>query len=71
MDPFRRIRTVTGDPEMVRLGVGLQMNYIGSPMIFAGEELGFQGRDGEDSRRPMRWDRRGTRTTGPCRCSRT
>src|SRR5450755_3356437 len=36
MDPFRRVRTVTGDPEMARLGVGLQMIYIGSPMIFAG-----------------------------------
>src|SRR5664279_2752905 len=49
---------------MARLGVGLQMTYIGSPMIFAGEELGFQGRDGEDSRRPMRWDRRGDWDTG-------
>lgn len=47
-----------------RLGVGLQMTYIGSPMIFAGEELGVQGRDGEDSRRPMRWDRRGDWDTG-------
>jgi len=40
------------------------MTYVGSQMIFAGEELGFQGRDGEDSRRPMRWDRRGHWDTG-------
>ncbi len=53
-----RIRTVTGDPDLVRVGVGLQMTYIGAPMIFAGEELGFEGVDGEASRRPMPWLRR-------------
>lgn len=53
-----RIRTVTGDPELVKVGVGLQMTYLGAPMIFSGEELGFEGSDGEDSRRPIQWDRR-------------
>jgi len=53
-----RFRTVTGDPGSVRVGAALQMTYIGSPMIFAGEELGFEGIDGEDSRRPIQWDRR-------------
>ena len=53
-----RIRTVTGDRDLVRVGVGLMMTYIGSPMIFAGEELGFEGLDGEHSRSPMPWQDR-------------
>lgn len=53
-----RIRTVTGSRELVKVAAGLQMTYIGSPMIFAGEELGFEGVDGEDSRRPIQWQRR-------------
>lgn len=53
-----RIRTVTADRELVRSGVALQMTYLGAPMIFSGEELGFEGRDGEDSRRPIPWHRR-------------
>ena len=52
-----RFRTVTRDPALVRVGVGLQMTYVGAPMIFAGEELGLQGIDGEDARRPMPWRR--------------
>src|SRR5664279_993262 len=48
-----RIRTVTGDPELVRVGVALQMTYLGAPMIFSGEEPGFEGRNGEDARRPI------------------
>jgi len=53
-----RIRTVTGDPELVRVGVALQMTYLGAPMIFSGEELGFEGRNGEDARRTIPWHRR-------------
>ena len=53
-----RIRTVTGSRELVTVGVGLLMTYVGSPMIFAGEELGYEGVDGEDSRRPIQWQRR-------------
>lgn len=52
-----RIRTVTGDPALVEVGVGLQMTYPGSPMIFAGEELGLEGVDGEHARTPMPWHR--------------
>ena len=53
-----RIRTLTGSRELVAVAAGLQMTHIGSPMIFAGEELGFEGVDGEDSRRPIPWQRR-------------
>ena len=52
-----RFRTVTGDPALVRVGIGLQMTYPGAPMIFAGEELGLEGVDGEHARTPMPWHR--------------
>jgi alpha-glucosidase len=52
-----RFRTVTGDPALVRLGIGLQMTYPGAPMIFAGEEWGLEAVDGEHSRTPMPWHR--------------
>ena len=52
-----RFRTVTRDPVAVHLGVGLQMTYPGAPMIFAGEELGFEALDGEHARTPMPWAR--------------
>ncbi len=50
-----RIKTVTGSEEMVRIAAGLMFTYVGTPMIFAGDELGLEGANGEDSRRPMPW----------------
>ena len=50
-----RIKTVTGSDEMVRVAAGLLFTYLGTPMIFAGDELGLEGTNGEDSRRPMPW----------------
>jgi alpha-glucosidase len=35
--------------------VGLQFTLPGVPMVFAGDELGLEGVDGEDSRRTMPW----------------
>lgn len=52
-----RIRTVTGDPDLVAVGAGLLLTSVGTPMIFAGDELGLTGVDGEDARRPMPWGR--------------
>ncbi|HEU5107213.1 MAG TPA: alpha-amylase family glycosyl hydrolase, partial [Micromonosporaceae bacterium] len=54
-----RIRTITGDPAAVEVAVGLQLTLPGTPMIFAGDELGLRGVNGEDARRPMPWERRG------------
>lgn len=51
-----RIRTTTGSPELHHLAAVLQFTLPGVPMIFAGDELGLQGVDGEDSRRTMPWD---------------
>ena len=54
-----RFRTVTGDDAITRLGVALQLTYPGTPMIFAGDEIGLTGTDGEHSRTPFPWDRPG------------
>jgi alpha-glucosidase len=55
-----RFRTVTGSRGRHLVGVGLQMTTPGVPMVFAGDELGLEGRWGEDARRTMPWDRRET-----------
>jgi alpha-glucosidase len=52
-----RIRTVTGSGPLHRVAAGLQFTLPGVPMIFAGDEIGLEGVLGEDSRRPMPWDR--------------
>ncbi len=50
-----RIRTVVGDPARVELAIGLLMTLPGVPMVFAGDEIGLEGVNGEDARRPMPW----------------
>jgi len=53
-----RFRTlVGGDMALVELGVGLMVTMPGTPMIFAGDEVGVEGAYAEDSRRPMPWAR--------------
>lgn len=55
-----RLATIVGDPGRSEVALGLQMTLPGVPMIFAGDELGLPGRNGEDGRRPMPWHRRDT-----------
>jgi alpha-glucosidase len=50
-----RFRTVAGARERQLVGVGLQMTTPGVPMVFAGDEVGLEGRWGEDGRRTMPW----------------
>lgn len=50
-----RIRTVVGSGNRVEVAVGLLMTLPGVPMIFAGDEIGLTGVNGEDARRPMPW----------------
>jgi alpha-glucosidase len=52
-----RFATVTRDDAMVRVGAGLLFTYPGAPMVFAGDEIGLPGPDGEGSRTPFPWDR--------------
>ncbi|QBX54808.1 glycoside hydrolase family 13 protein [Nocardioides seonyuensis] len=52
-----RIRTlVGGDAAVHRVAAGLQFTLPGVPMLFAGDEIGLEGVNGEDARRPMPWD---------------
>jgi alpha-glucosidase len=50
-----RFRTVAGDRDLLHVGIGLQMTTPGVPVIYAGDELGLEGRWGEGGRRPMPW----------------
>ena len=50
-----RIRTTTGDQALHYIAVALQFTLPGVPMVFAGDEIGLEGTDGEDSRRTMPW----------------
>lgn len=51
-----RIRTVTGGAGLQHAAVALQFTLPGVPMVFAGDEIGLEGVDGEDARRTMPWD---------------
>jgi alpha-glucosidase len=52
-----RFRTVAASRERHIVGIGLQMTTPGVPMVFAGDELGLEGRWGEEGRRTMPWQR--------------
>ncbi|MET9782895.1 glycoside hydrolase family 13 protein [Nocardiopsis alba] len=52
-----RFRTAVGDPLLQILGVAAQATLPGVPFVFAGDEIGLTGRDGENSRTPMPWHR--------------
>jgi alpha-glucosidase len=53
-----RFRTVVGgDRARQRVGAALMFTMPGVPAVFAGQELGLEGVNGEDSRRPMPWNR--------------
>jgi alpha-glucosidase len=52
-----RVRTVVGDSASGEVAAGLLATLPGVPMVFAGDELGLTGGNGEGSRTPMPWDR--------------
>ncbi|PWR10350.1 alpha-glycosidase, partial [Micromonospora sicca] len=52
-----RIRTVVGDAARQEVAAGLLATMPGTPVIFAGDELGLTGTNGEGSRTPMPWRR--------------
>ena len=51
-----RIRTLLGDPGLVTVAFGLLATLPGIPMLWAGDEIGQEGVNGEDARRTMPWD---------------
>jgi alpha-glucosidase len=59
-----RLRTVTGDPGAVAVAAGMLFTFPGIPMLFAGDEIGLAGVNGEDSRRPFPWERPDSWETG-------
>ncbi|WP_320066008.1 glycoside hydrolase family 13 protein [Micromonospora sp. RTGN7] len=52
-----RIRTVVGDAARQEVAAGLLATMPGTPVIFAGDELGLTGANGEGARTPMPWHR--------------
>ena len=52
-----RFRTVAGGAELQEIGTAAQVTLPGVPFVFAGDEIGMEGTDGENSRRPMPWHR--------------
>ncbi len=54
-----RFRTIVGGNRAKHLAaMAMLMTYPGVPSIFMGDELGFEGKSGEDSRRTINWDDR-------------
>ena len=53
-----RIMTILDrDEDLVRVAFGLLAAMPGIPMIYAGDEIGLEGENGEDGRQPFPWDR--------------
>ncbi|MBT0994777.1 glycoside hydrolase family 13 protein [Cellulomonas sp. DKR-3] len=50
-----RIRTVVGSREAVEVAATLLFTYPGTPVVFAGDEGGLTGVNGEHARVPMPW----------------
>ncbi len=44
-----------GTRELVEVGAGLMVTLPGIPSLYAGDEIGLEGVNGEDGRRPFPW----------------
>ncbi len=51
-----RLRDAVGTPEAVELAAALLFTYPGVPMLYAGDEVGLRGTNGEHGRVAMAWD---------------
>ncbi|MBU2666839.1 glycoside hydrolase family 13 protein [Actinoplanes bogorensis] len=58
-----RIRTVVGDADRQHVAAGLLFTLPGTPMVFAGDEIGLTGGGNESARVPMPWNRPWDTTT--------
>ncbi len=52
-----RIRTALVDPGLITVAFGLLATMPGIPMLWSGDEIGLEGINGEDGRRPFPWGR--------------
>lgn len=53
-----RLITALGDAHLARLALLLQFTLPGVPLVYYGEEIGMEGGNDPDCRRPMRWNPR-------------
>lgn len=51
-----RLRSIVGSREMVEVAAALLFTYPGTPVVFAGDEVGATGLNGEHARATMAWD---------------
>jgi alpha-glucosidase len=52
-----RIRSVVRDPGLGEVAAGLLFTMPGTPMVFAGDEIGLEGVGDPGTRQPFPWDR--------------
>ena len=50
-----RLATLVGDTAMVEVAAAMLLTYVGVPVIFAGDEVGLTGVNGEHARKTMPW----------------
>lgn len=58
-DTERILTRFQGDKAKLRLAFTMQMTYPGVPYIYAGDEIGIEGKDDPDNRRCMIWEEEG------------
>lgn len=51
-----RLRSIVGSRELVEVAATLLFTYPGAPVVFAGDEVGATGTNGEHARTTMAWD---------------
>ncbi|MEO5952650.1 MAG: alpha-amylase family glycosyl hydrolase, partial [Chloroflexia bacterium] len=54
-DTMRLLTRLGGSKERVKLAAALQFAYPGAPTVYSGTEVGVEGDDAEDGRRPFPW----------------
>jgi cyclomaltodextrinase len=62
-DTPRLFTRADGDEARVRLALIALFTFPGTPMVYYGDEVGLEGGDDPDCRRPMQWNQRQWRTS--------
>jgi glycosidase len=56
-DTMRLLTRLDGSKERLMLAAAVQFAYPGAPTVYSGTEVGVEGQDAEDGRRPFPWGR--------------